>query len=62
VPMIRPLTIDRGVIRFENLLILFVTVLFSIFLFIGRSLSRIEGMILLLIYGFFISNIVFHFI
>jgi len=62
VPMIRPLTIDRGVIRFENLLMLFVTVLFSIFLFIGRSLSRIEGMILLLIYGFFISNIVFHFI
>jgi len=62
VPMIRPLTIDPGVIRFENLLMLFVTVLFSIFLFIGRSLSRIEGMILLLIYGFFISNIVFHFI
>ncbi|MBN2600561.1 MAG: calcium/sodium antiporter [Candidatus Marinimicrobia bacterium] len=62
VPMIRPLTIDPGVIRFENLLMLFVTVLFSIFLFIGRSLSRIEGMLLLLIYGFFISNIVFHFI
>jgi len=62
VPMIHPLNIDYGVIRFENLLMLFVTVLFSIFLFIGRSLSRLEGMILLLIYGFFISNIVFHFI
>ena len=62
IPMIRPLTIDRGVIRFENLLMLFVTVLFSIFLFIGRSLSRLEGILLLLIYGFFISNIVFHFI
>ncbi|MBU1065596.1 calcium/sodium antiporter, partial [bacterium] len=62
VPMIRPLSIDRGVIRFENLLMLFVTVLFSIFLFIGRSLSRLEGIILLLIYGFFISNIVFNII
>ena len=62
VPMIHPLNIDYGVICFENLLMLFVTVLFSIFLFIGRSLSRLEGMILLLIYGFFISNIVFHFI
>lgn len=62
VPMIHPLSIDRGVIRFENLLMLFVTVLFSIFLFIGRSLSRFEGIILILIYGFFISNIVFNII
>ncbi|MBU1066165.1 calcium/sodium antiporter [bacterium] len=62
VPMIHPLNIDHGVIRFENWLMLFVTVLFSIFLFIGRSLSRLEGIILLLIYGFFISNIVFNII
>jgi len=62
VPMIHPLNIDRGVIHFENYLMLFVTVLFSIFLFIGRSLSRIEGLILLMIYGFFISNLIFNFI
>jgi len=61
VPMIHTLTIDPGIIRFENMLMLFVTVLFSVFLFIGRSLSRLEGVFLLLIYGFFISNLVFNF-
>ncbi|MGC9363025.1 MAG: calcium/sodium antiporter [Fidelibacterota bacterium] len=62
VPMIRPLGIYPGVIRFENVLMLFVTVLFSVFLFVGRRLSRLEGLILLFIYGLFILNIMFKFI
>lgn len=62
VPMIRPLMIDPGVIHFENILMLFVTVLFSVFLFIGRRLSRFEGLILLFIYVLFILNIIFKFI
>lgn len=62
VPMIRPLMIDAGVIRFENILMLFVTVILAVFLFIGRRLSRPEGIVLLLLYLFFIANILFKFI
>lgn len=62
VPMIRPLMIDAGVIRFENILMLFVTVVLAVFLFIGRRLSRPEGIVLLLLYLFFIANILFKFV
>jgi len=62
VPMIHSLNIDRSVIRFENPLMLVVTVLFAVFLFIGRGLSRLEGIMLLLIYTFFITNLIFGFI
>lgn len=62
VPMIHSLNIDHSVIRFENPLMLVVTVLFAVFLFIGRGLSRLEGIMLLLIYTFFITNLIFGFI
>jgi len=62
VPMIHTLSVDKSVIRVDNPLMLSITVIFSLFLFIGRGLSRFEGLILLLIYGLFISNIVFNFI
>ncbi|HDP67976.1 MAG TPA: calcium/sodium antiporter [Candidatus Marinimicrobia bacterium] len=62
VPMIRPLMIDAGIIRFENILMLFVTVVLAVFLFIGRRLSRPEGIVLLLLYLFFIANILFKFV
>jgi cation:H+ antiporter len=62
VPMIHRLTVDRDIIRLENIFLLFVTVLLSIFLFIGRSLSRLEGAILLVLYALFIVNLGFNFI
>ncbi|MCK4716086.1 MAG: calcium/sodium antiporter [Candidatus Marinimicrobia bacterium] len=62
VPMIYSLKIDAHVIRFENILLLCITVLFAVFLFIGRRLSRLEGIILLLFYVLFILNLCFNFI
>jgi len=62
VPMIYSLKIDAHVIRFENILLLCITVLFAILLFIGRGLSRLEGVFLLLLYVLFILNLCFNFI
>ncbi|MDO9548416.1 MAG: calcium/sodium antiporter [Candidatus Marinimicrobia bacterium] len=62
VPMIYSLKIDAHVIRFENILMLCITVLFAVLLFIGRSLSRLEGVFLLLLYVLFILNLGFNFI
>lgn len=62
VPMIYSLKIDAHVIRFENILMLCITVLFAVFLFVGRSLSRLEGVFLLLLYVLFILNLCFNFI
>lgn len=60
IPAIRPLAVAGRVIRFENPLMLGITILFAIFLFIGRRLSRFEGAMLLLIYLFFILNLIFN--
>jgi len=62
VPMVYSLKIDAHVIRFENVLMLCITVLFAVLLFIGRRLSRLEGLILLLFYVLFILNLGFNFI
>ena len=62
VPMIYSLKIDAHVIRFENILLVCITVLFAVFLFIGRGLSRLEGVFLLLLYVLFILNLCFNFI
>lgn len=58
IPTIRPLAVAGRVIRFENPLMLGITILFAVFLFIGRKLSRFEGAMLLLIYLFFILNLI----
>lgn len=62
IPMIHTLKVDAGIVRFENIFLFFVTVLLSVFLFIGRSLSRIEGIILLVLYVLFILNLIYNFI
>ncbi len=62
VPLIRPLTIDAKVIHFDNFLMFGVTLLLSGFLIIERRLTRRAGIILLVLYIFFILNLVFHFI
>lgn len=62
IPMIHSLKIDPHVIRVDNFLMLGVTILFSVFLFIGRKLSRLEGVFLLILYALFILNLVFNFI
>jgi len=59
IPMVYSLKIDKGVIRFENPFMMIITVILFIFLFIGRKLSRIEGVFLLILYTLFILNLVF---
>ncbi len=62
IPMIHTLKIDPHVIWVDNFLMLGVTILFSVFLFIGRKLSRIDGVFLLILYALFILNLGFNFI
>ncbi|HCK98871.1 MAG TPA: hypothetical protein DHW42_02015 [Candidatus Marinimicrobia bacterium] len=62
IPMIHTLKIDPHVIWVDNFLMLGVTILFSVFLFIGRKLSRPEGVFLLILYILFILNLGFNFI
>jgi len=62
VPLIRPLTIDAKVIHFDNFFMFGVILLLSGFLFIERKLTRKSGIISLVLYMFFILNLIFHFI
>lgn len=62
IPIIYSLKIDEKIIRFDNLFLICVTILLSVFLLIGRRLSRIEGVFLLIMYAFFILNLGFNFI
>jgi len=62
VPLIRPLTIDAKVIHFDNFFMFGVILLLSGFLFIERKLTRKSGIISLVLYIFFILNLIFHFI
>ena len=62
IPMVYSLKIDRSVIRFENPFMMVITLLLLVFLFIGRKLSRIEGVFLLILYVLFILNLGFKFI
>lgn len=62
IPIIHSLKIDPHVIRVDNFLMLGGTILFSVFLFTGRKLSRLEGVFLLILYALFILNLGFNFI
>jgi cation:H+ antiporter len=62
IPLIRPLSIDARVIRFDNFFMLGTILLLSGFLFIEQRLTRRAGGILLIFYTFFILNSIFHFI
>ena len=62
IPMIYQLKVDIKIINFENIFLLGITLLLSVFLLIGRKLSRFEGGFLLLLYILFILNLVFNFI
>ncbi|MBL7136344.1 MAG: calcium/sodium antiporter [Candidatus Marinimicrobia bacterium] len=59
IPMIYSLKIDTSVIKFENPFMMVVTILLFVFLFIGKKLSRIEGVFLLILYVIFILNLGF---
>ena len=59
IPMIYSLKIDTSVIKFENPFMMVVTILLFVFLFIGKKLSRIEGVFLLILYVLFILNLGF---
>lgn len=59
IPMIYSLKIDTSVIKFENPFMMVVTILLVVFLFIGKKLSRIEGVFLLILYVLFILNLGF---
>jgi len=59
IPMVYSLKINKSVIRFENPFMMVITLLLLVFLFIGRKLSRIEGVFLLILYALFILNLVF---
>lgn len=59
IPMIYSLKIDSSVIKFENPFMMVVTILLVVFLFIGKKLSRIEGVFLLILYVLFILNLGF---
>lgn len=62
IPMIYSLKIDTSVIKFENPFMMVVTILLFVFLFIGKKLSRIEGVFLLILYVLFILNLGFRLI
>jgi len=62
VPLIAPMKISAKVIAFDNWFMLGITILLGIFVFIRKEISRWQGVVLLLLYMFFILNLIFNFI
>jgi cation:H+ antiporter len=62
VPMINSLRVSPDILKFDNFFMLGVTLLLSVFLFSGKSLSRLEGVFFIFLYMLFILNLVFNFI
>ena len=62
VPLIAPMKIDQKVINFDNWFMLGITILMAIFVIHKREVSRLQGVILLLLYLFYILNLIFKFL
>lgn len=62
VPMINSLEVAPDILEFDNFFMLGMVLLLSVFLFTGKSLSRLEGVIFMFLYIIFIFNLVFNFI
>ncbi len=62
VPLISPLKISPKIIAFDNWFMLGITILLFLIIFVRKGISRLNGGILLLLYLFFILNLIFNFI
>ncbi len=62
VPLIRPMRISPSVITFDNWFMLGVTVLLGLIVLIRGKIAKMEGILFLLLYLFFILNLIYNFI
>ncbi|MFP4546908.1 MAG: calcium/sodium antiporter [Fidelibacterota bacterium] len=62
VPLIRPMKISPSVITFDNWFMLGVTVLLGLIVLIRGKIAKMEGILFLLLYLFFILNLIYNFI
>lgn len=58
ISIFNPLVIETEVIRFNNIFMVGITFLLSLFLYTGRKISRAEGMIFIALYTLFVTKLI----
>lgn len=62
VPLIKPMKISPSVIAFDNWFMLGITVLLSLIVLVRKKITRFEGTVFLLLYLFFVLNLIYNFV